>query len=96
MENLNGTVKVISAVVVGALAGAALGILFAPEKGYRTRRNLMNGAKDLADDLVQRIKDEASVLRSKADDLEELAKEKFEEMTSSAKQDIEEAVKAQK
>ncbi len=96
MENLNGTVKVISAVVVGALVGAALGILFAPEKGSRTRRNIANGAKDLADDLIQRIKDEASVLRQKANDLEELAKEKFEEMTSNAKQDIEEAINAQK
>lgn len=96
MENLNGTAKVVGAVVVGALAGAVLGILFAPEKGCRTRRNIMNGAKDMADDLVQRIKDEASSLRQKATDLEELAKEKFEEMTASAKEDIDEVIKAQK
>lgn len=88
MENVNGTVKVIGALVVGSLIGAALGVLFAPEKGVRTRRNIKNGIKDLSDDIIKRIKDEASDLREKASDLEDLAKEKFEEMSKHTKQDL--------
>jgi len=72
METSNGIGKVIGALVVGALTGAALGILFAPDKGYRTRRHIMNGAKDLAEDVKNKIKKEVDDLRSKAEDLEGL------------------------
>lgn len=96
MENLNGTVRVIGALVVGAITGAALGVLFAPEKGSRTRRNLVNSAKDMADDFKQKMKDEAADLRKKAEELEELAKEKLDDFKNSVNHKAEEATKAQK
>lgn len=86
MANSIGTVKVISALLVGALAGAAIGILFAPAKGSKTRSRLMNGAKDLAEDLTRKIKGEAQALRNKAGELEEMASEKISELTDSVKQ----------
>ncbi|NDP22331.1 MAG: YtxH domain-containing protein [Paludibacter sp.] len=95
MENSNGVVKVVGAVVVGALVGAALGILFAPEKGSRTRRHLIDGAKDLVDDLTDKLKDEAAVLRKKADKLEELAKEKMEDFKNNIKSKTAEATAPQ-
>jgi gas vesicle protein len=85
MENSNDTFKVISAILAGAVAGAALGILFAPHKGINTRRRLVDGAKDLAEDLQSKLMEEASALRSKAEALEVLAEEKFEEITGNCK-----------
>jgi gas vesicle protein len=55
MNNL----KVIAAIAAGVLAGAALGLIFAPAKGKDTRNQLLNGAKDLADNLKKKIRNEA-------------------------------------
>jgi len=91
MENFNGTGRLVGALVVGALAGAALGILFAPEKGSKTRSNIMDGAKDLADDIKRKMKNEAAELRKKAEDLEEQAKDKVEEVINNVKHKTAEA-----
>ena len=78
--------KVIGALLVGALAGAALGILFAPNKGSKTRGRLIGGAKDLANDLKKKMKNEASALRNKAEELEGLAEDKIANLADSVKE----------
>ncbi len=94
MDNLNVTGIVLGALVVGALTGATLGILFAPDKGSKTRSNIVNGAKDMTDDIKKRLTDEAAALRKKAEELEELAKEKMDDITNNVKHKAEEATKA--
>lgn len=85
MEKSNDTGKMIGALIVGALAGAVLGILFAPDKGSVTRAKLAGGAKDLADDVKQKIKNEINALRGKIEELESLADDKIQEAVNNVK-----------
>jgi gas vesicle protein len=56
MKESNDTGKIIGAVLLGAAIGAALGILFAPDKGSETRKKLMKGVQDLADEVEEALK----------------------------------------
>ncbi len=57
MKNSLETKQIVIGLLVGALAGAALGILFAPYKGKRTRNRLLRKAKILAKDLKKKKKE---------------------------------------
>jgi len=78
MENAG---KIIGALVLGAVIGAACGILLAPDKGTETRKKLLNGAKDLADDLKEKLRDGSGKLR----EMGNMAEERVEDMAKSAK-----------
>lgn len=80
MGTSNHTVSLIGGLLIGALAGAAVGILFAPHKGSKTRSNITDGAKGIARDMKKKMKKEVKAIRQKAKDLENAAKEKFEEI----------------
>jgi gas vesicle protein len=47
--------KAFLGVLVGITAGAALGILFAPEKGSNTRKKIVKKGEDLANTLDEKI-----------------------------------------
>lgn len=48
----NDSVKTLLAFLGGAVAGAAIGILLAPDKGSETRKKIVNRAKDMGNDLT--------------------------------------------
>jgi gas vesicle protein len=81
METSNHTGSLIGGLLIGALAGAALGILFAPHKGSKTRSNIIGGAKEAANDLKKKMKDEVKAIRRKAKDLENAVKGKLHHET---------------
>jgi gas vesicle protein len=47
--------KALLGVLAGLAAGAVLGVLFAPEKGDSTRKNITKKGEDLADALNRKI-----------------------------------------
>lgn len=50
---MNDNTKIIVALLAGLAAGAALGILFAPEKGDETRDKLSEALKNLGDSIKE-------------------------------------------
>jgi gas vesicle protein len=57
--------NVVFGILAGAAVGALLGVLFAPDKGSKTRRKLYRKGEDMVDDL----KDKAHDLAEKANEL---------------------------
>jgi gas vesicle protein len=49
------TGKIVLGVLAGIAAGAALGVLIAPDKGTNTRRKIKQSGADLADDLKENV-----------------------------------------
>jgi gas vesicle protein len=56
--------KVVVALLAGLAAGAALGILFAPERGTDTRDKLNDALKNLGDSIKDRAAEEIDNLAS--------------------------------
>jgi len=47
--------KVVLGVLAGVAIGSVLGLLFASEKGSKTRQRILNSGEDLVDDLKERF-----------------------------------------
>ncbi len=56
--------KALLGVLAGIAVGAVLGVLFAPEKGGNTRRNISKKGEDLADALNEKIDEKFEDLMS--------------------------------
>lgn len=74
--------KIILGVLAGLAAGAALGILFAPDKGDKTRKKIAGSAKDLKNKMAKAAKN----LGKKAEAMKDEAAEKLAGAANHAKQ----------
>lgn len=63
MKNSNNAGKVIGAILIGALAGAAIGVLLAPYKGKRSRNRLILRSKYLVKDIKEKLDEEVNKLK---------------------------------
>ena len=78
-------------VAAGGVIGAGIALLFAPQSGERTRRDLVRGAKkvrsraeDAVEDISDNIQDLVETIGDKTDDLVEKGKE----VAGSARKDL--------
>jgi gas vesicle protein len=66
----SNSAKIIGALLIGAAIGAAIGILFAPDKGSLTRKKLVDEINELPDDLKQKVKEGLDNLKCGSEDSE--------------------------
>lgn len=87
--------KLVTGILVGAAAGAILGVLFAPDKGSATRKKISKKSSDFTDTLKSKYSDFVDSVASKfsaaKDDAEALA-DKAKEKANSMKADVKHAL----
>lgn len=79
--------KVLLGVLLGVAAGAAMGILFAPEKGSTTRRDILDKGEGYLDDIKGTFNDMMETLAQKFD----MAKNEAETIVENGKYKFNEA-----
>jgi gas vesicle protein len=97
MDNSKSIVKTIGSLALVALAGVAVGVLFAPRKGTKTRNKIAGGAKKMTKDLKNKMISEAKDfrktmnrgakdLKNKASKLESIVEERIESASNILKE----------
>jgi gas vesicle protein len=88
---MSDTGKIFGALILGAAAGAALGLLLAPEKGSKMRASIIDTASDLIDRLTSKINEGKEALsdlsgkaQSKAEEYKDKTMRKAEELKDQA------------
>jgi gas vesicle protein len=83
--------KVVVALLVGIAAGAALGILFAPDKGAETRDKLTDSLKKLGDSIKETAANEIDNLVGLKDKVVDNIKSKIKTVDQEYQDDLEHA-----
>ena len=83
--------KILSGVLIGAAAGAIIGVLFAPDRGSETRRKISQKGNDLTDalknkfnDFVDSVSEKFQGAREKASEMVDRGRDKAEQWKGEA------------
>jgi gas vesicle protein len=82
-----GSGKVFLGLLAGVAAGALLGVLFAPEKGKTTRKNITKKSEDYVDSLKEKFNDLLDSIGEKVEEVKEDV-EKVKTKAESIKKDV--------
>lgn len=85
METSNTIGKQIVGLLVGAAIGTTLGVLFAPNKGSRTRGRLSTRARYIARDVKRKFTNEVDTMAEEAEQMGEKVESKVDELINSKK-----------
>jgi gas vesicle protein len=66
---MKDSTKILGALVLGAAAGAVLGLMFAPGPGTELRKKIKDNTEDLIDELAEKINDGKETLAGLTDRL---------------------------
>lgn len=69
-------------IIAGVGVGAALGILFAPKSGKKTREDIANAAKDGLDFVSENVNNAVKVIKDKSAELKEAVVEKYDQISN--------------
>ncbi len=73
------TGKIVAGILIGAAAGAVLGVLFAPDKGEKTRKKLMKKGSDFTGSLKDKVNEFVDGIRDHFENAKTEAEEVVEE-----------------
>jgi gas vesicle protein len=90
MSNTSG--NSLLALLTGALVGVGIGILYAPDKGTKTREKIKDGFQDAKDDLKQKLDEVSEQLKSKLTHSKDNLEDSFEDMVSNASHKTEDLI----
>lgn len=92
MKNSKNAMNIFGALVIGAAAGATLGILFAPEKGTKTREKIAGSARKLTKNFKKKVNDEVKNVKEIANEFEGYADERMSSIKKSLEQKMDHKV----
>lgn len=89
---MNDNSKTVVALIAGLAAGAALGILFAPDKGGETQDRLSRALSDLKDKIIDSTKEAIEKLTTTGEEVSEKINDRFFGIQEEAKESVAEKI----